>query len=63
MSDGPLKTVTVDAMKDLTGVIKQEFISYRIKDGMLTKDTTTRRFFNSDYHDSMTSEPLMRVVQ
>ncbi|MDC1020578.1 hypothetical protein OAR23_00990 [bacterium] len=63
MSDGPLKTVTVDAMKDLTGVIKQEFISYRIKDGMLTKETTTRRFFNSDYHDSMTSEPLMRVVQ
>ena len=63
MSDGPLKTVTVDAMKDLTGVIKQEFISYRIKDGMLTKETTTRRFFNSDYHDSITSEPLMRVVQ
>ena len=63
MSDGPLKSATVDGMKDLTGVIKQEFIKYRVKDGMLTKEITTRRFYNEDYHDSMTSEPLMRVVQ
>ena len=63
MSDGPLKSATVDGMKDLTGVIKQEFITYRVKDGMLRKEITNRRFYNEDYHDSITTEPLMRVVQ
>ena len=61
MSDGPLKSATVDGMKDLTGVIKQEFITYRVKDGMLRKEITTRKFSgDGDYHDSNTVEPLIR---
>ena len=61
MSDGPLKSATVDGMNDLKGVIKQEFVTYRVKDGMLRKETTTRQFSNSgDYHDSQTVEPLVR---
>ena len=63
MSDGPLKSATVDGMSDLKGVIKQEFVTYRVKDGMLRKETTTRKFYNEDYHDSTTVEPLMQVVQ
>lgn len=56
--DGPF----VSAFEsDTTGVVKQQLITYRIKDGMLRKETTTRQFSNSgDYHDSQTVEPLVR---
>ena len=57
--DGPL----VSAFEaDTTGVIKQEFVTYRIVDGMLRKETTTRKFRgNNDWHDSSTVEPLTEV--
>ena len=57
--DGPL----VSAFEaDTTGVIKQEFVTYRIVDGMLRKETTTRKFNgNDDWHDSSTVEPLTEV--
>ena len=29
---------------DTTGVVKQEFITYRKRDGMFVKETTSRRF-------------------
>ena len=56
--DGPF----VSAFEsDTTGVVKQELITYRVKDGMLRKETTTRQFSNSgDYYDSQTVEPLVR---
>ena len=39
--DGPL----VSAFEsDVTGVVKQELITYRIKNGMLQKETTQRRY-------------------
>ena len=47
---------------DVTGVVKQEFITYRKRDGMFVKETTTRRFMeNGDWHDTSTSEPLVEV--
>lgn len=58
--DGPF----VSAFEtDPTGVVKQELVTYRVKDGMLRKETTTRKFNadQSDWHDSQTTEPLTEV--
>jgi hypothetical protein len=58
--EGPL----VSAFEaDTNGVIKQEFITYRTRDGMLVKETTSRKFQanGTDYHDVSTVEPLMEV--
>ena len=58
--DGPL----VSAFEsDPEGVIKQELVTYRVKDGMLRKETTTRKFNNdqTDWHDSNTVDPMMEV--
>lgn len=58
--DGPL----VSAFEsDPTGVIKQELVTYRIKDGMLRKETTTRKFNSdqTDWHDSNTVDPMMEI--
>ena len=58
--DGPL----VSAFEsDPTGVVKQELVTYRVKDGMLRKETTTRRFNSdqTDWHDSNTVDPMMEV--
>ena len=58
--DGPL----VSAFEsDPTGVVKQELVTYRIKDGMLRKEITTRKFNSdqTDWHDSNTVDPMMEV--
>ena len=58
--DGPL----VGAFEsDTTGVVKQEFVTYRVKDGMLRKETTTRTFQTDgkDWIDTSTVEPLVEV--
>jgi len=58
--DGPL----VSAFEtEPTGVIKQELITYRVKDGMLRKETTSRRFNKdqTDWHDSQSVDPMMEV--
>ena len=48
---------------DVTGVIKQEFITYRVKDGMLRKETTIRQFQSNgkDWIDTSTVQPLAEV--
>jgi len=56
--DGPLVSA-FEAGTD--GVIKQEFVTYRIRDGMLVKETTSRKFQGNDYHDVSSSEPLLEV--
>ena len=56
--DGPL----VSAFEsDPTGVIKQELITYRVKNGMLRKEITQRRFNtdHTDWHYSSSVDPLM----
>jgi hypothetical protein len=59
--DGPL----VGAFEsDTTGVIKQEFVTYRVKDGMLRKETTTRTFQSNgkDWIDTSSVVPLVEVA-
>ena len=59
MEDGPMKA---HVERDTVGVVKQEFITYRKKNGMLVKETSTRQFMGSgDYNDSYTDEPLVRL--
>ena len=48
---------------DTTGVVKQELITYRVKDGMLRKEVTTRQFSpdQADWHDSVSVAPLVEI--
>jgi hypothetical protein len=48
---------------DTTGVIKQELITYRVKDGMLRKEVTVRNFNTdqTDWHDSQSVDPIVEV--
>ena len=58
--DGPF----VSAFEtDPKGVVKQELITYRVVDGMLRKETTSRRFNSdqTDWHDSQSTEPMMEI--
>ena len=58
--DGPF----VSAFEtDPKGVVKQELITYRIKDGMLRKEVTSRRFNSdqTDWHDSQSFDPILEV--
>lgn len=58
--DGPL----VSAFEsDPVGVVKQELITYRVNNGMLRKETVTRKFNKdqSDWHDTQSVEPLVEI--
>ena len=58
--DGPF----VSAFEtDPAGVIKQELVTYRIKNGMLRKETATRKFNSdqTDWHDTQSVEPMMEI--
>tara|TARA_B100000676_G_scaffold281328_1_gene306301 strand:+ start:40 stop:231 length:192 start_codon:yes stop_codon:yes gene_type:complete len=58
---GPMKE-HIERSKE--GVIKSQYITYTIKDGMLVKEISTRDYKNSakgDYTDSITSEPIVEV--
>jgi len=48
---------------DIEGVVKQELITYRIKDGMLRKEVTTREFRDNgkDWNDTRSVSPLAKV--
>ena len=48
---------------DIEGVVKQELITYRVKDGMLRKEVTTREFRDNgkDWNDTSTVSPLAKV--
>ena len=57
MTDGPFKNA-FDA--DTDGVIRREIISYRMKNGIMTKESATRDYYKSgDYHDSQSTQPLV----
>jgi len=58
MKEGPFKS-TVEAQKD--GVIKEEYIVYRKRDGILVKETSVRKHKLNDYHDISTVEPLAEI--
>lgn len=58
--DGPF----VSAFEtDPEGVVKQELITYRVKDGILRKEVTSRKFNSdqTDWHDSQSVDPILEV--
>ena len=59
MKEGPMKA---HVERDTGGVVKQEFITYRKRNGMLVKESTVRNFqSNGDYNDSYYDEPLAKI--
>ena len=46
---------------DNTGVIKQELVTYRIRDGVLLKETVSRDYSKTNYQDSISVIPLAEV--
>jgi len=46
---------------DTTGIIKQELITYRIRDGILVKETVKRDYKGNDYIDNVSVTPLAEV--
>jgi hypothetical protein len=48
---------------DIEGVVKQELITYRVKDGMLRKEVTTREFRENgkDWNDTSSIQPLVKL--
>lgn len=54
--DGPF----MKAIQDTDGVIKHELYTYRIKDGVFTKEVTTRRYLIDDYIDNNAIEPMFQ---
>ena len=59
LEEGPLKSAFE---RDTTGVVKQEFVTYVVKNNQLIKETVTRKFSpGGDYTDSTYFEPLVEV--
>jgi len=60
MEDGPFKSA-VEALQD--NIIKEVYITYKVKDGYLEKTTSTRdhKMKDSDYHDITSTERLIKV--
>ena len=57
MSDGPFKSA-FDA--DTGGVIRREIVTYRMRDGIMIKETACRDYYKSgDYHDSQSTTPMV----
>ena len=48
---------------DNTGVIKQELVTYRIRDGVLLKETVSRDYSKTNYQDSISVIPLAEVKE
>ncbi len=48
---------------DNTGVIKQELVTYRIRDGVLIKETVSRDYSKTNYQDSISVIPLAEVKE
>jgi hypothetical protein len=48
---------------DNTGVIKQELVTYRIRDGMLVKEIVSRDYSKNDYTDNFSVTPLAEVKE
>ena len=48
---------------DTEGVIKQELITYRIRDGVLVKETVSRDYAKGDYQDSTSVTPLAEIKE
>ena len=60
MSDSPYD-VMFKSPSD--GVLSQELITYKVENGMLKKIIVTRKFYNEDYVDTQTVEPICQIKQ
>lgn len=63
MPDGPMSAAVNNEGND---IMRQEFITYRVRHGYLVKETVTRVYENEpdsirDYHDSSTTVVLHKV--
>jgi hypothetical protein len=57
MSEGPFKSA-FDS--DTGGVIRREIVTYRMRDGIMIKETASRDYYKSgDYHDSQSTTPMV----
>ena len=57
MSEGPFKSA-FDA--DTAGVIRREIVTYRMRDGVMIKESACRDYYKSgDYHDSQSTTPMV----
>lgn len=57
MSEGPFKNA-FDA--DTAGVIRREIVTYRMRDGIMIKESANRDYYkNGDYHDSQSTTPMV----
>jgi hypothetical protein len=56
MSEGPFK----EAFEaDVTGVVRREIVTYRMRNGTMIKESASRDYYDSgDYHDSQNFQPL-----
>ena len=57
---GPFYTAS---QGDNTGVIKQELVTYRIRDRVLIKETVSRDYSKTNYQDSISVIPLAEVKE
>ena len=56
MTEGPFKSA-FDA--DLEGVVRREIVTYRLRNGIMVKESACRDYYKSgDYHDSQNTMPL-----
>jgi hypothetical protein len=57
MTEGPFKNAFE---ADTAGVVRREIVTYRIKNGMMVKETACRDYYkDGDYHDSQNAMPLV----
>ena len=57
MTEGPFKAA-FDADSD--GVIRREIVTYRMRNGIMIKETANRDYYKSgDYHDSQATTPIV----
>ena len=57
MNDGPFKNAFEGDTED---VIRSEIVTYRMRNGMMVKESAVRDYYKSgDYHDSQSSTPLV----
>ena len=59
MTDGPLKAAF--DLLDSDGVLSRELITYRIRKGMLVKESVTRTYTDNNYVDGTTITPICKA--
>ena len=58
LEHGPFRSA-VEAEKQ--GILKEEYVVYKVHNGYLVKETFVRDHKGEDYHDTSTHTPLVEV--